>query len=384
MAPVASGVVNFARDVVDAAAPGRPRAGRASREGARREWTFAEVSDVSAALAGTFAARGVGAGDVVMTLIGNRPEWVLTMVACFRLGAVVLPCTEQLRAKDLRLRLDAAEPALIVADERNRGELEAAAAGTSRSSWSPTSASGGEPAPPARAGARGPVPHHVHLGDHAASPRASCTASATSRASRCRPSTGWRPRRRPRLVHRGVGLVEVRPQRVHRAVAARRRRAAPRRPLRPGRAAGLLERERVNVLCMAPTEYRVIAKRAELRAAASLRGLVAAGEALNPEVLGPGRGDRPADPRRLRPDRDRPDDRRAAGRRRRGPARWAGRSPASSCGRRRRAGRRPGHRADVLRRLPRRRPPPAARLAHRRPRAATRTATCTSRAAPTT
>ena len=46
-----------------------------------------------------------------MTLIGNRPEWVLAMVACFRIGAVVLPCTEQLRAKDLRLRLEVGAPA---------------------------------------------------------------------------------------------------------------------------------------------------------------------------------------------------------------------------------------------------------------------------------
>jgi acetyl-CoA synthetase len=36
---------------------------------------------------------------------------------------------------------------------------------------------------------------------------------------------------------------------------------------------------------MAPTEYRVIAKRATLRAFDDLRGMVAAGEALNPEVL---------------------------------------------------------------------------------------------------
>jgi acyl-coenzyme A synthetase/AMP-(fatty) acid ligase len=41
----------------------------------------------------------------------------------------------------------------------------------------------------------------------------------------------------------------------------------------------------VNVLCMAPTEYRVIAKRAQPRPVPGLRGLVAAGEALNPEVL---------------------------------------------------------------------------------------------------
>ena len=61
------------------------------------------------------------------------------------------------------------------------------------------------------------------------------------------------------------------------------------------------------VLCMAPTEYRVIAKRAAPRPVAGLRGLVAAGEALEPR--GPARlarGDRPVDPRRLRPDRDRP------------------------------------------------------------------------------
>src|SRR2546423_13213460 len=61
-----------------------------------------------------------------MTLVGNRPDWVLTMVACFRLGAVVLPCNEQLRAKDLALRLEICRPRVIVCDERNRSELEAA------------------------------------------------------------------------------------------------------------------------------------------------------------------------------------------------------------------------------------------------------------------
>ena len=53
------------------------------------------------------------------------------MVACFRQGYVVLPCTEQLRPKDLRQRLEVAEPALVVCDERNeetlrRGRLERA------------------------------------------------------------------------------------------------------------------------------------------------------------------------------------------------------------------------------------------------------------------
>jgi acyl-coenzyme A synthetase/AMP-(fatty) acid ligase len=47
----------------------------------------------------------------------------------------------------------------------------------------------------------------------------------------------------------------------------------------------ILAREEVDVLCMAPTEYRVIAKRATLTPLPELRGLVAAGEALNPEVF---------------------------------------------------------------------------------------------------
>ena len=55
-------------------------------------------------LAGAPRTRaGVERGDVVLTLVGNRPEWALTMLACFRQGYVVLPCTEQLRPKDLEL-----------------------------------------------------------------------------------------------------------------------------------------------------------------------------------------------------------------------------------------------------------------------------------------
>src|SRR3984957_12566255 len=121
--------MNFARDVVDAA-PGADRAlVEIDAAGARREWSFAEVSDVSARLAGTFIARGVRRRDVVMTLIGSRPQWVLSMVACFRIGAIALPCNEQLRAKDLWMRIDAAAPRLIVCDERNAGELSTALQG---------------------------------------------------------------------------------------------------------------------------------------------------------------------------------------------------------------------------------------------------------------
>ena len=47
----------------------------------------------------------------------------------------------------------------------------------------------------------------------------------------------------------------------------------------------LIEREGVDVLCQAPTEYRMLAKRTELRPLPSLRRMVSAGEALDREVI---------------------------------------------------------------------------------------------------
>src|SRR5882672_4812230 len=96
-------------------------------EGNRRDWHFGELIARSAGLSGAFAARGVGRGDVVMTLLGNRIEWALTLLACWRMGAVALPCSPQLRRHDLELRVAAAGPALCVVDEILAGELPAAA-----------------------------------------------------------------------------------------------------------------------------------------------------------------------------------------------------------------------------------------------------------------
>ncbi|HEX6601731.1 MAG TPA: AMP-binding protein, partial [Solirubrobacterales bacterium] len=71
----------------------------------RRDWYFGELIAKSAGLSGAFAARGVERGDVVMTLVGNRIEWVLSLLACWRMGAVALPCSTMLRRHDLEHRV---------------------------------------------------------------------------------------------------------------------------------------------------------------------------------------------------------------------------------------------------------------------------------------
>src|SRR5215218_1373405 len=116
--------LNFTRDAVESADQSARALVELRADGTRREWNFGELAEAARALAATLHHRGVRKGDVVLTLIGSRPEWALTMLACFRQGYVVLPCTEQLRPKDLQLRLAVAQPRIIVADPRNADSLE--------------------------------------------------------------------------------------------------------------------------------------------------------------------------------------------------------------------------------------------------------------------
>src|SRR3954452_25589864 len=111
------GAMNFIEDVLERFPASKPALVTISGEGERRVWAFGELIARSAGLSGAFAARGVGRGDVVMTLVGNRVEWVLAMLACWRMGAIALPCNTQLRRADLELRTRAASPALCVGEE---------------------------------------------------------------------------------------------------------------------------------------------------------------------------------------------------------------------------------------------------------------------------
>jgi acyl-coenzyme A synthetase/AMP-(fatty) acid ligase len=277
--------VNFAREVVDAADPRRLALIAVGRDGERREIDFAEVADRSARLAGALSQHGVARGDVVMTLIGNRPEWVYAMVACWRLGAVAQPCTEQLRPADLRARIDAVAPRAFVADERDAHLVAEAgfdgpvlAVPDERlyeNDPSPveeldaddpalivfTSGTAGEPKP-IRHGARYLAGQHVQAEHwYGAQPGDLCWCTAAS---------GWSLSARNAFVAAWVrGAAAL----LHDA----RFEGAERLEL--------LEREGVNVLCMSPTEYRAIAKQGGLRPLPALRHAAAAGEPLNPEVV---------------------------------------------------------------------------------------------------
>jgi acetyl-CoA synthetase len=278
--------VNFVRDVVEAAPPGDRALIELARDGTRRVWSFGEVADVSARLAGRFALEGLEKGDVVLVLLGNRAEWALTMLACFRLGVVPASCPEQLRAKDLRVRLEAASPALIVADERNRDELTLAGPGC-RVMWmpdddlwrgvSPWPAASLEPSDPClltfTSGTSGTPKAVLHLQRYLSGQALQAERWMGVRPRDvvwCTAASGWSKSARNAFVApwlRG-GTAVLHDGRFD-----------------PEERLSIVQREGVDVLCMAPTEYRIIAKRAKIPPLGALRSCIAAGEALDPDVV---------------------------------------------------------------------------------------------------
>jgi acyl-coenzyme A synthetase/AMP-(fatty) acid ligase len=116
--------VNFIEDVMERAPASTLGIVAIDASGDRREWHFGELIARSAGLSGAMAARGVVRGDAVMTLVGSRIEWVLAMLACFRMGAVAMPCNPQLRRKDLEVRARAANPKLCIGEEAARGAAD--------------------------------------------------------------------------------------------------------------------------------------------------------------------------------------------------------------------------------------------------------------------
>ena len=257
-------------------------------EGRRRDWHFGELIARSAGLSGAFAARGVRRGDVVMTLVGNRVEWVLTLLACWRMGAVALPCSTQLRRHDLQLRTAAAAPRLCVGEDGPLAELPGgietmtlfeveAVMDEDLPQETPVEPAAMAAEDPAlivfTSGTTGEPRGAVHGYRYIAGQRLQAEHWLGARKGDlvwCTTSTGW---------SKSARNVFLAPWLMGAAATIQDGRFDPAERL------DLIEELGVNVLCQAPTEYRMLAKRATLRPLPALHRMVSAGEPLNPEIV---------------------------------------------------------------------------------------------------
>jgi acyl-coenzyme A synthetase/AMP-(fatty) acid ligase len=280
--------VNFIEDVIQKFPFSQEAVVAIDAEGQRKVHHFSHLFARSLGLSGAMLERGVRQGDVVMTMIGHRVEWVISMLACFRMGAIAYPCNPQLTKQDLEERTARVSPALAIGEERYLGLLPdgipymdmddlARVFDEDLDQAMPAQSADLSPDDPAlivfTSGSMGMPKAVVHKQSYLTGQTLQARNWFGARPGElawCTAAPGWSKSSRnvfiaPWLCDARALLVDERFDPLTRLEIA--------------------AREGVNVLCQAPTEYRMIANRIEIPALPALRRMVSAGEAMNADVV---------------------------------------------------------------------------------------------------
>lgn len=113
---------NFAYDVVDYLAEKTPNE-RAlvwcDEHGNEATFSYKEIKDYSDKAASVLYQLGIKKGDKVMLILKRRFEFWFILVALHKLGAVAIPATHLLTAKDIIYRCNAADIKMVIAIAEN-------------------------------------------------------------------------------------------------------------------------------------------------------------------------------------------------------------------------------------------------------------------------
>ena len=128
---------NFGHDWFDRVAADPATAGRAALwvvedDGSEDQVSYADMSARSTQVGAWLQSVGVGRGDRVLLMLGNQVELWEVLLACIKIGAVVIPATTLLAPADLRDRLDRGRVRHVVARSDATGKFTDLADG-----WTP-------------------------------------------------------------------------------------------------------------------------------------------------------------------------------------------------------------------------------------------------------
>ena len=84
------------------------------RPGAEQKFSFRQLAALSRQAANFFRASGVRRGDRVLVMLPRVPQWWIAMLGLIRLGAVPVPGTLLLTARDVAYRLGSARISAVI------------------------------------------------------------------------------------------------------------------------------------------------------------------------------------------------------------------------------------------------------------------------------
>ena len=89
----------------------------------RESLTYGQVDARSSALAASLGELGIDAGDRIAVNLPNCGEWIISLLAAAKLGAVIVPLNPRLNYHELKYQLRHAEVSAVVTAERH-GDLD--------------------------------------------------------------------------------------------------------------------------------------------------------------------------------------------------------------------------------------------------------------------
>ncbi len=121
---------NFSYDIVDRyeeKEPSKRALVWCDDTGDEKIFTFADIARESRRTANYLVSKGIKKGDAVMLILRRRYEFWFFITALHRIGAIAVPATNQLLQKDLEYRTNAAQIKMIVSyDDTIQEEIEKA------------------------------------------------------------------------------------------------------------------------------------------------------------------------------------------------------------------------------------------------------------------
>ena len=91
-----------------------------------REFTYRDLSRFSNQAANALLAMGVSKGDRVFIMLGRVPEWYFILLACHKIGAVIMPAPVILLPADIEYRIMKGRANVVITNKANHAKVDEA------------------------------------------------------------------------------------------------------------------------------------------------------------------------------------------------------------------------------------------------------------------
>src|SRR6476646_2122439 len=93
--------------------------------GATSAWTYWDLQQAANRLSGALRGMGIARGDRVALILPQRPETIVTYIACFQMGAIAVPLSFLFGPDALEYRLGNSGAKVVVVDPQTARNFEA-------------------------------------------------------------------------------------------------------------------------------------------------------------------------------------------------------------------------------------------------------------------